>query len=164
MSLFWEKSSGMLRYTLCSKGWSLRHPSRILQTYRNFSSGNRKYATTHEWIKVEDNVGTVGISKHAAEELGEVVYVDLPEKGLDLEAKSTFGAVESVKAASDVYSPVSGQVLDINSKLQEDPSLINKDSLGEGWLIKLKIQNPKELDQLMDEVAYLETTQEKSSH
>lgn len=164
MSLFGRSGLVVLRYTLCSPRWSRRHSSRIVNPLRNFSTSDRKYATTHEWIQVKDDIGTVGISKHATEELGEVVFVDLPEKGLDLEAKSSFGAVESVKAASDVYAPVSGQVLDINSKLKEDPSLINKDSLGEGWLIKLKLRDPKELDQLMDEASYLKSTQEKSSH
>jgi glycine cleavage system H protein len=158
MSLFWgNRTVGILRYALCTKSWSPRHSARIWNPYRNFS--DRKYAKTHEWIQVKDDVGTVGISKHAAEELGEVVFVDLPEKGIEVEASSTFGAVESVKAASDVYSPVSGQVLDINTKLQEDPSLINKDSLGEGWLIKLKIRNPQELDKLMDETEYLQKNQ-----
>eukprot|EP00871_Galdieria_phlegrea_P002999 jgi/Galph1/36/GphlegSOOS_G4786.1 len=127
------------------------------------AASNRKYAPTHEWIQVQGDVGTVGISKHAADELGEVVYADLPEKGIPVQVKSSFGAVESVKAASDVYAPISGQVVDTNAKLKEDPTLINSDPLGAGWLIKLKIQDPKELDLLMDEATYHKTIGENKN-
>lgn len=113
-----------------------------------------KYSKTHEWIDVAGSVGTVGITAHAADALGEVVYVDLPKVGASFKAGSAFGAVESVKAASDIYAPMSGEVVEINSALTAKPDTINSAATGAGWMIKLKLSNPAEANSLLDEAAY----------
>lgn len=114
-----------------------------------------KYTESHEWIKVENGIGTIGISDHAQNELSDVVFVDLPETGKSVEAKSPIAVVESVKAASDIYAPVSGEILEVNNALSDDPALINTSPQNEGWIFKLKLSQPDELDSLMDEAAYL---------
>lgn len=111
------------------------------------------YSPTHEYIKVEGNVGYIGISDYAQNALGNVVYVDMPEQGDDVTAGEEFGAVESVKAASDLISPVSGAVIDINEHLIDNPRLINEDAMN-NWIIEVELTNPSELDDLMDEEAY----------
>lgn len=111
------------------------------------------YLPSHEYIKVEDNTGLVGISEYAAHQLGTVTYVDMPEEGDDVEKGEVFGAVESRKAASDLYSPVSGEVLEVNEELVDNPRLINNAPL-EAWIIKVKVNDFAELDDLMDEAAY----------
>ena len=111
-------------------------------------------AQDHEWIKVEGDIGTIGITNHAQDALGDVVFVDLPDVGLEVEQNETMGAVESVKAASDIYSPVSGEVTEVNEALNDDPSLVNSAAEGDGWMSKVKLSNPSELDGLMDEAAY----------
>lgn len=115
-----------------------------------------RYTKEHEWIKVEGNQGTVGITHHAQEKLGDIVFVELPQVGRQLQAMESFGTVESVKAVSDLYCPVSGSVTEVNATLNDNPALVNEDPLGRGWLIKLKIDNPTELAQLLSAKAYEE--------
>ena len=113
-----------------------------------------KYTPDHEWIKVDGANATVGITHHAQDALGDVVFVDLPEVGKTIGAKEIAGVVESVKAAADVYMPVSGEITEVNEALRADPSLANSDPLGAGWFFKVKLANPAELDALMDETSY----------
>lgn len=113
------------------------------------------YLPTHEYIKVEGENGYIGVSEYAAKQLGAVTYVDVPDEGDEVEAGVEFGAIESRKAASDLISPVSGEVLEVNSDLEDNPKLINNDPLGT-WIIKVRISDPSELDKLMDEKAYTE--------
>ena len=115
-----------------------------------------KYSKEHEWVRVEGDVGTVGISDYAQEQLGDVVYVELPEVGTTVAQNEEAAVVESVKAASEVYAPVSGEVVEVNQALEDDPALVNGDPTGEGWFLKLRIGAPGELDGLMDEAAYAE--------
>lgn len=113
-----------------------------------------KYSKDHEWIRVDGDTGVVGISDYAQEQLGDVVFVELPEVGTTVERGTEAAVVESVKAASEVYAPVDGEVLEINSALSDDPSKVNGDPMGEGWFIKIRITDPAQLDDLMDEQAY----------
>ncbi|MGB9821185.1 MAG: glycine cleavage system protein GcvH [Pseudothermotoga sp.] len=121
----------------------------------------KKYAETHEWVQVEGNVATVGISNFAQDKLGDVVYVDLPQVGKVVKKGETLMSIESVKAASDVYAPVSGKVLQVNEKLNDQPELVNKDPEGEGWLVKIEMTNPNELNELLDEEAYKKHCEEE---
>ena len=113
-----------------------------------------KYTKEHEWIKVEGDKGRVGITHHAQSALGDVVFVELPKVGRRLQQMETFGVVESVKAVSDLYCPVSGAVAEGNTELESHPELVNKDCYGTGWMVVVKLANPKELDALMDAAAY----------
>jgi glycine cleavage system H protein len=117
-----------------------------------------KYTKEHEWIKVEGGRGRIGITFHAQKSLGDVVFVELPQVGRRLELKAgkmeTFGVVESVKAVSDLYCPVTGEVVEVNANLETKPELVNKDCYGAGWMIVVTLANPKELDGLMDVKAY----------
>ena len=113
-----------------------------------------RYAETHEWVRVEGKYALVGISDHAQEELSDIVYVELPEVGDTIAKGDSFAVVESVKAASDCYLPVAGEIVAINEALGEKPELVNTDPYGEGWLVKLVVQDAKELDELMDAEAY----------
>ena len=113
-----------------------------------------KYTEDHEWLNVEGDSATVGITQHAQDALGDVVFVDLPEVGRSLAAKDLAGVVESVKAAADVYMPVSGQVTEVNEALRADPSLANSDPMGAGWFFRVKLSDASELDALMDESGY----------
>ena len=113
-----------------------------------------KYSKDHEWVRVEGDIGTVGISDYAQDQLGDVVYVELPEVGRTVAQNEEAAVVESVKAASEVYAPVSGEVVEANQALEEDPALVNGDPTGEGWFLKLRLSAPGELDGLMDEAAY----------
>ncbi|XP_008310103.1 glycine cleavage system H protein, mitochondrial-like [Cynoglossus semilaevis] len=114
-----------------------------------------KFTDKHEWVRVEDGgIGTVGISKFAQEALGDVVYCELPEVGKKLAQQDEFGALESVKAASELYSPLTGEVVEVNEQLAEKPGLINKSCYKDGWLMKMTINDPAELDTLMTEAAY----------
>lgn len=113
-----------------------------------------RYTKEHEWIKVNGDVGTVGITDYAQHELGDVVFVELPQVGAKFEANRPFGTVESVKAVSEIYCPVSGQVTEVNTTLANSPETINKDPHGAAWLIKIKLSRPTELDALMDAAAY----------
>ena len=113
-----------------------------------------KYSKDHEWVRVEGDVGTVGISDYAQDQLGDVVYVELPEVGRTVAQNEEAAVVESVKAASEVYAPVSGEVVEVNQALEDDPALVNGDPTGEGWFLKLRLSAPGELDGLMDDAAY----------
>jgi glycine cleavage system H protein len=113
-----------------------------------------RYTQEHEWVRVEGDVATVGITDYAQHELGDVVYVDLPKVGAKLNTGESFGTVESVKAVSDIYAPVSGEVTEVNSALSETPEAVNKDPHGKAWLIKLKLANSAELSKLMNAAAY----------
>lgn len=118
-----------------------------------------RYADSHEWVKLEGDIATIGITDYAQHALGNIVYVDMPEVGDEVEAGSDFGAVESVKAASDLISPVTGEVVEINEALEDAPELINQDAF-ENWIIKVKISDPAELDALMDAAAYAKICEE----
>lgn len=114
-----------------------------------------KYTADHEWVQIEgDGTATVGITVHAQDALGDVVFVDLPAVGASFAEKDVAGVVESVKAAADVYMPVSGEITEVNEALRDDPSLANSDPLKTGWFFKVKLSNPAELDALMDGTAY----------
>lgn len=113
-----------------------------------------KYTPDHEWVDTTDGIATVGITVHAQDALGDVVFVDLPEVGKSFAAKEVAGVVESVKAAADVYAPVSGEIVEVNEALRDDPSLANSDPLKTGWFFKVKLSNPSEIDALMDTTAY----------
>ena len=115
---------------------------------------SRYFTEDHEWVDVDGDIGTVGISEYAQSQLGDIVFVDVPEDGKALSKVDEAAVVESVKAASDVYSPVSGNVLEGNTQLSDDPSLVNSDAEGEGWFFKITLSDPSELDTLMDETAY----------
>lgn len=112
------------------------------------------YAESHEWIKVEGAIGTVGITDHAQHELSDVVFVELPKIGAAVAAKAPVSVVESVKAASDIYSPVSGEIVEVNESLTGEPALVNTDPYGAGWLFKIKLANPGELKDLKDAAGY----------
>lgn len=114
-----------------------------------------KYARSDEWVRLEGDIATIGISDFAQDQLNDIVFVELPEVGTELTQGTTFGVVESVKAASDVYVPVSGTITEVNSALQDEPELINSDPYGRGWIIKLKVSDAAPLDTLMDADAYL---------
>ncbi len=113
-----------------------------------------KYTTSHEWIRMDGDVATVGITDHAQTALGDVVFVDLPEVGREVGANEACAVVESVKAASDVYAPLPGRVVEANGRLSEDPGLVNRDPTGEGWFYKLEVADAAALDELMDEAGY----------
>ena len=113
-----------------------------------------KYTEDHEWLKVEGDTAIVGITHHAQDALGDVVFVDLPEVGKTYAQKETAGVVESVKAAADVYMPVSGEVTEVNEALRDDPSLANTDPLNGGWFFKVKLSDASQLAALMDETSY----------
>ena len=113
-----------------------------------------KYTPDHEWLKVDGDNAVVGITHHAQDALGDVVFVELPAVGTTFAAKDIAGVVESVKAAADVYMPVTGEITEVNEALRDDPSLANSDPMGAGWFFKVKLANPAELDALMDETSY----------
>lgn len=119
-----------------------------------------RFSEDHEWVSVDGDVATVGISDFAQEQLGDVVFVELPEVGAEIAAGDQVAVVESVKAASEVYSPVSGEVVEINDEIVEDPAGVNGDAEGEGWFFKVKLSNSSELDGLMDAKAYAAFTKD----
>ncbi|KAH9305107.1 hypothetical protein KI387_009511, partial [Taxus chinensis] len=122
-----------------------------------------KYAQSHEWVKPEGHVGTVGITHHAQDHLGEVVFVELPEVGAVLSKGASIGAVESVKATSDINTPVSGEIVEVNSKLSETPGLINGSPFEEGWIIKVHMQDLSEMDTLMNAKEYTRFCEEEDA-
>ena len=122
---------------------------------------NLQYTKEHEWIRVEEGVGIVGITDFAQHELGDVVFVELPKAGTVLTKGQPFGVVESVKAVSDIFAPVGGTVVESNGKVNDTPELVNQDPYGTGWLIKIRTSDPAELEALMDAAAYREFTSEK---
>lgn len=113
-----------------------------------------KYSKDHEWVTVENGIATIGITNHAQEQLGDVVFVELPAIGKTIAAHDQAAVVESVKAASEVYVPVSGEVVEVNKELEGDPSLVNREAESSAWFMKVKLSNPSELDALMDKAAY----------
>lgn len=113
-----------------------------------------KYTKDHEWIKVEGDIATIGITNHAQEQLGDVVFVELPALGKKVVKGSEAAVVESVKAASEVYAPVSGEVTAVNKELEGDPAMVNRGAEGDGWFMKIKLKDKSELDDLMDKAAY----------
>ena len=122
-----------------------------------------KYSKEHEWIKLEGDVATIGITKHATEMLGDIVFAELPEKGSNVEKDGTAGVVESTKAASDVYTPVSGEVVDTNQMIVNDPAKINEDPEGAAWFFKLKMKDMSEMNSLMNKEEYDEFAKESTS-
>lgn len=117
---------------------------------------NLKYTKDHEWILVEGNTGKVGVTDYAQGELGDVVFIDITPDLDEVKSGDSFGTVEAVKTVSDLYAPCSGKVLEVNKKLTDDPQLVNTDPYGEGWMIKIEVTNPDELNQLLDSTAYKE--------
>ncbi|HUI31549.1 MAG TPA: glycine cleavage system protein GcvH [Candidatus Acidoferrales bacterium] len=117
---------------------------------------NLKYTKDHEWIRVEDGTGTVGITDYAQGELGDVVFVELPAVGTKLQQGKQFGTIEAVKTVSDIFAPVSGEIIEINSALKDSPEIVNKEPYKGGWMVKIKIENKSELDNLLDAAKYQE--------
>jgi glycine cleavage system H protein len=115
---------------------------------------SKKYTAEHEWLTVEGDVATVGITEHAQEQLGDVVFVDLPAIGKKVEKGKDAAVVESVKAASDVFAPITGEIVDVNKALAENPAMVNEDAEGRAWFMKIRIADRSELDGLMDKAAY----------
>ncbi len=115
---------------------------------------DKLYTKDHEWVSMDGEIATVGISNYAQDQLGDVVYVELPEKGAAVEKGAEAAVVESVKAASEVYAPIAGQVIEVNTAIGDDPSLVNKDAEGEGWFLKLKIDGSPDVSDLMDASTY----------
>ena len=113
-----------------------------------------RYATSHEWIRLEGDIATVGISDHAQEELTDVVFVELPALGRSVDAGDPTAVVESVKAASDIYAPISGEIIEVNPEVEGDPSLVNTDPYGKGWIFKLKVKDVNHVSKLLDASAY----------
>ena len=124
---------------------------------------NTKFSKEHEWITLDGEVGTIGITKHATEMLGDIVFAELPEKGSNVEKDGTAGVVESTKAASDVYTPVSGEVVDTNQAIIDDPSKINQDPENSAWFFKLKVKDKSEMESLMNKEDYDKFAKESSS-
>ena len=122
-----------------------------------------KFSKEHEWVKLEGNTATIGITKHAAEMLGDIVFVELPEKGSSVEKDGNAGVVESTKAASDVYTPVSGEVIECNQTIVDDPSKINSDPENKAWFFKLKIKDNSEMNSLMNKEEYDKFAKENAS-
>jgi len=123
----------------------------------------KKYSKQHEWISIEGDIATVGITKHAAEMLGDVVFVELPEKGKSVEKEGQAGVVESTKAASDIYAPITGEITETNQSIVDDPTTVNKDPEGSAWFFKIKIKNKSELETLMNKADYDQFTKENSN-
>ena len=124
---------------------------------------DKKFSKQHEWISVEEDIATVGITKHAAEMLGDVVFVELPEKGKNIEKEGQAGVVESTKAASDVYTPITGEITETNQSIIDDPSAVNKDPEGAAWFFKIKIKNKSELNELLNKADYNKFVKENTN-
>lgn len=147
----------MLRLASRSLAGGVRRGAALHQARRGLAT---KFSKDHEWITMDGDVGTIGITDHAQQQLGDVVYIDLPDIGAELVQDESFGAVESVKAASDIYSPVSGEVVEVNEALNDDPSAVNTAAETDGWMVKIKLSDPGELDGLMDAAAYAKFAEE----
>lgn len=115
---------------------------------------NLKYTKDHEWVSVEGDIATIGITDFAQSELGDIVYVEIETEGETLDQEEVFGSVEAVKTVSDLFMPVSGEIIEFNTGLESDPEAVNKDAYGKGWMIKVKMTNPSEVDSLLDAAAY----------
>jgi glycine cleavage system H protein len=120
-----------------------------------------RFSNDHEWVRVDGDVATIGITEYAQQQLGDVVYVELPEIGRRVEMGKEAAVVESVKAASEVYAPVSGEIVEINQAIADDPAKVNADAMGAGWFFKVRLSDPKQLDGLMDEAAYQRLVEEQ---
>lgn len=123
-----------------------------------------QYTQEHEWIRVDEEIATIGITDHAQKELGDIVYVELPKAGDPVSAREIFGTVESVKAVSEIYSPVTGEVTAVNAKLQEHPELLNSDPHGSAWLVRVHLSDPKETGKLMSAEEYEAYLREDKAH
>lgn len=152
---------------MATKLWASRAASylKISTFHRAFATVAKdlKYAESHEWVKVDGNSATIGITDHAQDHLGDVVYVELPEVGASVKQFSSFGAVESVKATSDINSPVSGKVVEVNEKLDSSPGLINGSPYQEGWIIKVEMDKTDEVKSLMDPDQYTKFCDEEDA-
>lgn len=126
-----------------------------METQMNIPS-NLKYTKDHEWVAIEDGIATIGITDFAQGELGDIVFVEFPEMGESFETGDTFGTIEAVKTVVDIYAPVSGEIVEINEDLDNDPDKVNSDPYGDGWIVKLKLSSSHEQDKLMDAVSYEE--------
>ena len=115
---------------------------------------NLRYTKDHEWVKLEGDVATIGVTDFAQQELGDIVYVEIETKGKSLAAETVFGSVEAVKTVSDLFLPISGTINEVNPALESQPELVNTDPYGEGWMIKMTVENPDDVEKLMDAVAY----------
>ena len=124
---------------------------------------DKKFSKQHEWVSVEGDIATVGITKHAAELLGDVVFVELPEKGKNIEKEGQAGVVESTKAASDVYTPITGEITETNQSIIDDPSAVNKDPEGAAWFFKIKIKTKSELNELLNKADYNKFAKENTN-
>jgi glycine cleavage system H protein len=124
---------------------------------------DKKFSKQHEWVSVEGDIATVGITKHAAELLGDVVFVELPEKGKNIEKEGQAGVVESTKAASDVYTPITGEITETNQSIIDDPSAVNNDPEGAAWFFKIKIKNKSELNELLNKADYNKFAKENTN-
>jgi glycine cleavage system H protein len=123
---------------------------------------NLHYSKDHEWVRVEGDTAVIGITDHAQDQLGDVVYVELPKSGEEFAAHESFGSVESVKAVSEIFTPVSGSVSEVNGSLNDEPEKVNKDPYGEGWMIKIKMSSPGEVDSLLTAAEYEDFTKAES--
>jgi len=123
---------------------------------------DRRYTKSHEWIRLDGDVATVGISDHAQKELGEIVFVELPDVGEIFDANEEFGTIESVKAVSELFLPVAGEILELNKVLTDEPGAVNEDPHGDGWLVKIKISSDAELDELMNGSTYEKFIEEEA--
>ncbi len=121
---------------------------------------DRRYTQEHEWVRIEGDLATIGITHHAQHQLGDVVYVDLPEVGATLNQHQPFGSIDSVKTASDLFSPISGEVVEVNSAVTDDPAVVNADPFGQGWMLRVRPSDPAEADALMTADQYGLYTQE----
>lgn len=152
---------------MASRLWASRAASylRLSVFHRGFSSvvKDLKYADSHEWVKIDGNSAIVGITDHAQDHLGDVVYVELPEAGAAVNQGSGFGAVESVKATSDINSPVSGKVVEVNEELNSSPGLVNASPYENGWIIKVEMSDTGELNSLMDSEQYTKFCEEEDA-
>jgi glycine cleavage system H protein len=125
---------------------------------------DNRYAKSHEYVHVDAGVATIGISDYAQKELGDVVFVELPQVGTELEAADELGSIESVKAVSELFSPVSGEVIEINEALAENPALVNTDPYGDGWMVRIRLSDATEVDELMNAEEYDEYIEKESGH
>ena len=122
-----------------------------------------KYTKEHEWVRIDGNVATIGVTEYASEQLGDIVYTELPSEGEQVTKDETFGVLESVKAVSDCYSPVTGKVAEINDVLADSPETVNEDPYGEGWMIRVELSDIAEMEDLMDEKSYAKFVAEESA-
>ena len=124
---------------------------------------DNRYAKSHEYVHIEGNVGTIGISDYAQKELGDVVFVELPQVGSQLEANDELGSIESVKAVSELFAPVTGEVIEVNEALADKPELVNTDPYGDGWMVRVRLSSPDEADELMNAEEYEEYIEKESA-